>query len=450
MFNKKQKTIGLLLLAALTFTTFPSTPLAQDQKWVRLVEPEDSIVGIASEAGNFKTLLAAIKAAGLLDTLQGPGPFTVFAPTDQAFGKVDQNILSQLLREENLAQLQSVLKNHVVSGRWSLRDAFYQKGIKNLEGNPLSVLFENARFTVNEKLVLENDLNASNGVIHVIDQVLIPKGLKLAAPIISTPRKLIELAIDRGVPLFNNHQPEACFAIYEVTSQALLCLPEGMLSNKSVSILKKALEAAGGENDASAKAWILRAALDYTFVNLPEEEKKTVSIIKDVKLIDDFSGDQNASALGTKWRLFTDRVMGGVSRATSRYEVLDGKPCIRLKGNVSLENNGGFVQIALPFRADGRSYDATQFKGIRLWVKGNGKPYYLHLRTTQNRLPWQYFDAPIETNGEWSQVEIPFDAFTGQNIRSQLDTSRLLRIGVVGAKKKFDADIAVARMEFYR
>jgi len=119
-------------------------------------------------------------------------------------------------------------------------------------------------------------------------------------------------------------------------------------------------------------------------------------------------------------------------------------------GDVSLENNGGFVQIALPLRSDERAFDASDYNGIRLWVRGNGQPYYIHLRTTQNRLPWQYYSAPIATNLEWREVDIPFSKFDGQSTRADLEISRLKRIAVVGAKKKFEADIAVARLEFYR
>jgi len=166
-------------------------------------------------------------------------------------------------------------------------------------------------------------------------------------------------------------------------------------------------------------------------------------------LIDDFSEPNGISDIGTSWRLFTDRVMGGVSSGTSRYEVLDGKQCIRMLGEVSLENNGGFVQIALSLQPDERPFDASGYRGVRLWVRGNGLPYYVHLRTAQNRLPWQYFSAPLATDNKWLPVDIPFSAFTGQSTSESLDTSNLKRIAVVGAKKAFQADVAVSRVELY-
>ena len=167
-------------------------------------------------------------------------------------------------------------------------------------------------------------------------------------------------------------------------------------------------------------------------------------------LIDDFSKDDGISSLGTKWRMFTDRVMGGLSSASSGFEVIDGRRCLRLQGSVSLENNGGFVQVALPLELNGRFFDAGDFKGIRLWVRGNGENYYVHLRTDQSVRPWQYFGAEFPTTENWEEVEIPFQKFKSENFSSQLNAKKLRRIGIVAIKKEFQADIAVSRLEFYR
>jgi len=167
-------------------------------------------------------------------------------------------------------------------------------------------------------------------------------------------------------------------------------------------------------------------------------------------LIDDFSKDDGISSLGTQWRMFTDRVMGGLSSASSGFEVIDGRRCLRLQGSVSLENNGGFVQVALPLELNGRFFDAGDFKGIRLWVRGNGENYYVHLRTDQTLRPWQYFGAEFPTSENWEEVEIPFQKFKSENFSGQLNTKKLRRIGIVAIKKEFQADIAVSRLEFYR
>lgn len=165
-------------------------------------------------------------------------------------------------------------------------------------------------------------------------------------------------------------------------------------------------------------------------------------------LIDDFSSE-NASALGTKWQTFTDRVMGGLSDGQASFETLAGKRCIRLRGMVSLENQGGFVQAALPLVRQGGSFDAGPYRGVRLWVRGNGASYYVHLRTEDTRLPWQYYEARFEAGAEWKQVDIPFSAFGPENLDAALATGKLKRLAVVAAKKALSADVAVARIEFF-
>jgi hypothetical protein len=167
-------------------------------------------------------------------------------------------------------------------------------------------------------------------------------------------------------------------------------------------------------------------------------------------LIDDFSGEQGTSVMGTEWRLFTDRVMGGVSDATSSLETIEGRRCLRLRGRVSLENNGGFIQVALPLAQGGRPFDASEFKGVRAWVRGNGKTYHIHLRTAQTGLPWQYFSAAFDSTARWRPVDLPFDGFKPENLRAKLDTRGLERIAVVAIGEEFEADVAVSRLEFYR
>lgn len=167
-------------------------------------------------------------------------------------------------------------------------------------------------------------------------------------------------------------------------------------------------------------------------------------------LIDDFLSGPGTSAVGTEWRLFTDRVMGGVSAATSTLETIEGRRCLRLKGRVSLENNGGFIQVALPLALAGRAFDAGEFQGVRAWVRGNGKTYHIHLRTGQTRRPWQYFSAAFNAGSGWQAVELPFERFEPENFRAKLDTRGLERIALVAIGEEMDADVAVSRLEFYR
>ena len=131
------------------------------------------IVAVASGAGNFNTLVAAVKAAGLVETLQGTGPFTVFAPTDEAFAKLPKGTLDDLLKPENKAKLTAILTYHVLSGKVMAADVKTMTA-KTVNGQSLNVVVEDGKVTVNKAKVIMADVPASNGVIHAIDTVLIP------------------------------------------------------------------------------------------------------------------------------------------------------------------------------------------------------------------------------------------------------------------------------------
>jgi len=125
-------------------------------------------------AGKFNTLVAAVKAAGLVDTLKGPGPFTVFAPTDAAFAKLPAGTLETLLKPENKTKLQSILTYHVVAGRVMSKDVVKLDSAKTVEGGSIAIKTMNGAVMVNSAHVTQADIQASNGVIHVIDTVLLP------------------------------------------------------------------------------------------------------------------------------------------------------------------------------------------------------------------------------------------------------------------------------------
>jgi hypothetical protein len=167
-------------------------------------------------------------------------------------------------------------------------------------------------------------------------------------------------------------------------------------------------------------------------------------------LIDDFSGSEGISSFGPRWRMFTDQVMGGVSKADWDYDSIDGRRCVRLRGDVSLANNGGFVQIALPLTKEDRPFDASLFKGVRLWAYGNGDAYHIHLRSTDTRRPWQYYGAKFVADSAWRMIELPFSYFKPESLGTELKSEKLVRIAIVAIGKEFKADIAVARLEFYR
>ena len=131
------------------------------------------IVAVASGAGSFNTLVAAVKAAGLVETLQGKGPFTVFAPTDEAFAKLPAGTVEELLKPESKAKLVSILTYHVVPGKVMAADVKTMKA-KTVNGQELSIEVADSGVTVDKAKVVKTDVEASNGVIHVIDSVVLP------------------------------------------------------------------------------------------------------------------------------------------------------------------------------------------------------------------------------------------------------------------------------------
>ena len=132
------------------------------------------IVAVASGAGSFNTLVAAVKAAGLVETLQGTGPFTVFAPTDEAFAKLPKGTVEDLLKPENKEKLIAILTYHVVAGKVMAGDVKTMKA-KTVNGQSLDVKVTDGAVTVDNAKVVKTDVAASNGVIHVIDTVVLPK-----------------------------------------------------------------------------------------------------------------------------------------------------------------------------------------------------------------------------------------------------------------------------------
>jgi uncharacterized surface protein with fasciclin (FAS1) repeats len=137
------------------------------------------IVQTAQSAGSFKTLIKAINAAGLADTLKGQGPFTVFAPTDTAFAALPAGKLDSLLKPENKAQLVQLLKHHVVPNKVTAKDIAGQMvSFQNLHGDSLKVDSAGRMTKVGEAALVTPDIMASNGVIHVIDQVIVPATIK--------------------------------------------------------------------------------------------------------------------------------------------------------------------------------------------------------------------------------------------------------------------------------
>ncbi len=136
---------------------------------------EKNIVDVAVEAGSFGTLAAALEAAGLVETLQGEGPFTVFAPTDDAFAKLPEGTVESLLMPENKDQLTAILTYHVVAGSVMAEQVVSLDEAQTVNGQSVSISVDGATVMVDDANVVSTDIMASNGVIHVIDSVILPE-----------------------------------------------------------------------------------------------------------------------------------------------------------------------------------------------------------------------------------------------------------------------------------
>jgi len=238
---------------------------------------QTNIVRTARAAGSFTTLLAALDAANLTETLSGGGPYTVFAPTDEAFKKLPPGTVESLLEPKNIDKLRAILLYHVVPGRVRSATARTLTSATTVEGRDVRVsLSRNGELRINESNVVKADIGASNGIIHVIDAVLLPPDASKperetytlstertagSSSANAAARDLIDLAIRRGVPLYNDGQESATAAIYEVAAKGVLAL-DAQLPSGVRTALERGLRDAARTHDASDRAWTLRRALD--------------------------------------------------------------------------------------------------------------------------------------------------------------------------------------------
>lgn len=187
-------------------------------------EPKD-IIDTAVAAGSFKTLAAALKAAGLIDALKGKGPFTVFAPTDEAFAKLPAGTVDELLKPANKARLASILKYHVVSGSIMAKDV-KTGSAATLDGQRIDLVAKNGGVTVDGATVTKADIPCSNGVIHVIDTVILPSDQNIvqtavAAGSFKTLAKLLTAA-----DLVSTLEGDGPFTVFAPTDEAFAKLPK--------------------------------------------------------------------------------------------------------------------------------------------------------------------------------------------------------------------------------
>ncbi|MCX7366296.1 MAG: CIA30 family protein [Alphaproteobacteria bacterium] len=172
------------------------------------------------------------------------------------------------------------------------------------------------------------------------------------------------------------------------------------------------------------------------------------TIPKNAPIIDDLRREAPAASIGTSWQLFTDQVMGGVSTGTMSREVVGGRLAIRMRGDIRLENNGGFVQMALDLSPDSGVVDASAWSGIELDLYGDDQEYGMHLRTSDLTRPWQSYRQSFRALPKWQTIRLPFASFSPYRTEIPLDLRRLRRLGLAAIGRPFSADLAIGGLRF--
>ena len=208
----------------------PPQPSATPMPEPTATEAPKTIVDVAVADGRFKTLVAAVEAAGLVDTLKGEGPFTVFAPTDEAFAKLPAGTLDSLLKPENKDKLVSILTYHVVSGRVMAADVVKLTLADTVNGAPVKIKVDGDKVFINDAQVIITDVLASNGVIHVIDKVILPPSDIVETAVADGRFKTLTAAV-QAAGLVDTLKGKGPFTVFAPTDEAFAKLPAGTLDS---------------------------------------------------------------------------------------------------------------------------------------------------------------------------------------------------------------------------
>lgn len=220
------------------------------------------IVDTAVQSGSFQTLTAAVKAAGLVDALKGEGPLTVFAPTDDAFAELPDGTVESLLKPENKAKLAAILKYHVVKGAVKAADVSKLTGAQTLNGQRVNVSTKGKEVMIDSAKVVKADIACSNGVIHVIDRVILPEDKNLVEVAKQAEAFSTLLAAAQAAGLAGTLTQDGPFTVFAPTDQAFSHLPSGTVESllkpenkdKLASILKYHVVKGRVYSDAAIKA----------------------------------------------------------------------------------------------------------------------------------------------------------------------------------------------------
>jgi uncharacterized surface protein with fasciclin (FAS1) repeats len=230
----------MFLTAALLSPLFLSTPVGDSctasqsscsAKAATSACAGSDIVETALAAGSFKTLAAALQAGELVEALQGEGPFTVFAPTDEAFAKLPKNQLADLLKPENKALLQSILTYHVVPGNMPAKAVVASKNATTLNGQRIDFNVTDGGVTVDGANVVKTDIECSNGVIHVIDSIILPSTMDVVETAVAAGSFKTLAAALSAAHLVEALQGNGPFTVFAPTDEAFAALPKGTVES---------------------------------------------------------------------------------------------------------------------------------------------------------------------------------------------------------------------------
>jgi uncharacterized surface protein with fasciclin (FAS1) repeats len=245
-----------------------------------------TVADLAAATDDLSVLTTLVTEAGLLEQLgpENDGPWTVFAPVNAAFGKLPADVVSALRQRSGRAQLVSVLGFHVVPGRVRLADLPGTESLRTLSGEPVGIEFANGRIAVGGAGVIAADIETANGVVHLIDSVMLPPSIAAprgtvassgadtmaASERIIRALAIIERAVEIGAPLFNDGNIDACAATYTMALESVAALASDALAPAERAVLRRGLGEARDEADARERSWILRRTMDDLFTRFLE------------------------------------------------------------------------------------------------------------------------------------------------------------------------------------
>ena len=242
--------IIIILISGLIFLAGLKAALHRDSKENMLTK---DIIETAKAEGMFSILINAVQAAELTDALKSKSPVTLFAPTDEAFAKLPEDVLDDLLKPENKSKLRNLLKHHLTAGIVPLKG----KELNTVKGGKIRISIA-GRWLVNDAAAVKRNIRASNGMIHAVNEVLLagPASQKRAA------LKLIEATIELGASLFNNGEMTASAQVYKSALDTLRTFGDNVITPEIKSRIEKVLTEADTMNNPGEIAWKLRYLLD--------------------------------------------------------------------------------------------------------------------------------------------------------------------------------------------